>query len=255
MITALWGVLVVAAAVLVAVGLLILVNRLVPTELREEHNDVAGFIYAVIGIVYAVLLAFVVFAVWEEYEAARETTVREADELAEVFFIAHQLPEPERSRLRELARTYARVVVEEEWPLMEEGRESERAWEALDGVRRTIQGFEPTTDAEQVLYGEELDRVNELADARRERLLDAQEGIPTILWVVLAVGGVITVSFTYLFGLRSNWAHTAMVAALTAILTMVLFTIGVLEYPFSGTAGLEPIAFELVLERFAESDL
>jgi vacuolar-type H+-ATPase subunit I/STV1 len=67
------------------------------------------------------------------------------------------------------------------------------------------------------------------------------------------MGGVITVSFTYLFGLRNNWAHTAMVAALTAVLTMVLFTIGVLEYPFSGTAGLEPFAFELVLERFAKT--
>lgn len=251
----LWGVLVVSVAVVVAVGLLLLVNRLIPTELREEHNDVAGFIYAVVGIVYAVLLAFVVIAVWEEYEAARETTVREADELAEIFFIAHQLPEPERSRLQELARSYARVVVEEEWPLMEEGQGSPRAWNTLDEIRGTIQAFEPSSDAEQVLYGEELDRVNELSDARRERLLDAQEGIPTILWVVLVVGGVITVSFTYLFGLRSNWAHTAMVAALTAILALVLFTIGALEYPFSGTVGLDPFAFELVLERFANSDL
>lgn len=250
---ALWGVLVVSAAVLVAVGLLIVVNRLISTELREEHNDVAGFIYAVVGIVYAVLLALVVIAVWEEYETARETTVREADELAVIFFTANQLPEPERSRLQDLARSYARIVVEEEWPLMQEGRESSRAWETLGEIRGTIQAFEPTTDAEQALYREELDRVNALGDARRERLLDAREGIPTILWVVLVVGGLITVSFTYLFGLRSNWAHTAMVAALTAVLAMVLFTIGALEYPFSGSVSLDPFAFEFVLDRLAQS--
>ncbi len=255
MITALWGVLVVSACVLVAVGLLSLVNRVVPTSLREEHNDVAGFIYAVVGIVYAVLLAFVAIAVWEDYETARDTMVREADELAKIFFIADRLPEPERARLQELSRSYALVVVEEEWPLMDEGRASPRAWETLDEIRGTVQGLEPRTDAEQVLYGEGLDRVNELADARQERLLEAEEGIPVILWVVLVVGGVITVSFTYLFGLRSNWAHIAMVAALTAILAMVLFTVGVLEYPFSGAVGLEPFTFELVLERFANSDL
>ncbi len=255
MISALWGVLVVVACVLVAVGLLTLVNRLVPIELREEHNDVAGFVYAVVGVVYAVLLAFVVIAVWEDYEAARDTTVREADELAEIFFIAHQLPGPERSRLQELSRSYARVVVEEEWALMAEGRASPRAWDTLDEIRGTVQGLEPLDGAGQVLYDEELDRVNALADARRERLLDAEVGLPAILWVVLVVGGLITVGFTYLFGLRSNVAHTLMVAALTAVLAMVLFTIGALEYPFSGTVRLEPFAFELVLERFANSEL
>ncbi len=255
MISALWGVLVVVACVLVAVGLLTLVNRLVPTGLREEHNDVAGFIYAVVGVVYAVLLAFVVIAVWEDYEAARDTTVREADELAEIFFVAHQLPEPERSRLQELSRSYARVVVEEEWALMAEGRASPRAWETLDEIRGTVQGFDPRTEAGEVLYGEELDRVNALADARRERLLDAEVGLPAILWVVLVVGGLITVGFTYLFGLRSNVAHTLMVATLTAVLAMVLFAIGALEYPFSGTVRLQPLTFELVLERFANSEL
>jgi hypothetical protein len=254
-ISALWGVLVVVACVLVAVGLLTLVNRLVPTGLREEHNDVAGFIYAVVGVVYAVLLAFVVIAVWEDYEAARDTTVREADELAEIFFIAHQLPGPERSRLQELSRSYARVVVEEEWALMAEGRASPRARDTLDEIRGTVQGLELLDGAGQVLYDEELDRVNALADARRERLLDAEVGLPAILWIVLVVGGLITVGFTYLFGLRSNVAHTLMVATLTAVLAMVLFTIGALEYPFSGTVRLQPLTFELVLERFANSEL
>lgn len=255
MTTIVWGVLVIAVSVLVAVTALNLVNRLIPTAIRENHNDVAGFIYAVVGVVYAVLLAFVVIAVWQNYEAARDTTVREADELAEIFFLAHRFPEPERTRIQELARSYARVVVDEEWSLMAEGRASPRAWEALDELRATIQGYEPDTEAGQVLYGEQLASLNELGDARRDRLIDAEMGIPGILWAVLVLGGVITVGFTYLFGLRSNLAHTLMVAALTAILAMVLFTIGALEYPFSGSVQLPPSAFELVLERFDTSDL
>lgn len=255
MITALWGVLVVAAAVLVAVAALNLVNRIIPTTLREDHNDVAGFIYAVVGVVYAVLLAFVVIAVWQNYEEARDTAVREADELAAIFFVAHRLPEPERTRIQDLARSYARVVVNEEWPLMAEGQASPRAWETLDDLRAAVQGYEPRTEAGQALYGEELDNLDGLNDARRDRLIDAQMGIPAILWAVLVLGGVITVGFTYLFGLRSNLAHTLMVAALTAVLAMVLFTIGALEYPFSGSVRLPPFAFELVLERFDTSDL
>ena len=57
------GLLVVAVSVLIAVAGLTLVQRLVPSRLRREHNDVAGFIYAVLGVIYAVLIALVVIAV------------------------------------------------------------------------------------------------------------------------------------------------------------------------------------------------
>ena len=63
MLTTVYGVLVVLVAVLVAVSGLILVERFVSASLRQEHNDVAGFIYAVLGVIYAVLLALVVIAV------------------------------------------------------------------------------------------------------------------------------------------------------------------------------------------------
>jgi hypothetical protein len=68
-----YGVLVVCAVGLAALGGLALVQRLVPTEVRQGHNDVAGLIYAVVGVIYAVLLALMVIAVWEDYEKARDT--------------------------------------------------------------------------------------------------------------------------------------------------------------------------------------
>ena len=70
--------------VLVAVVGLVLVQRLVPPDRREEHNDVAGFIYAVLGVAYAVLLAFMLISVWEDYESAQTNVESEAHELAGV---------------------------------------------------------------------------------------------------------------------------------------------------------------------------
>jgi hypothetical protein len=62
-------------------------QRFVPIELRKQHNNVAGFIYAVVGIAYAVLLGLVVVAAWEQYQTAWDTTEREANELAELFWL------------------------------------------------------------------------------------------------------------------------------------------------------------------------
>jgi hypothetical protein len=248
--TALYVILTVFVPVLVAVVGLVVVQRLVPPERREEHNDVAGFIYAVLGVAYAVLLAFMLIAVWQDYKTAQTNVESEANELAGVYFLASQLPEPERTHVQDLARTYARVVVEEEWPMMERGQTSPRADSLLRQLRLKLLEFDPRTKGEQVLYERGLTQVHDTADARRLRLLEVREGIPDLLWVVLVVGGVITVSFTYLFGLKSNVAHALMVAALTLVICGILFTIGEFNNPFSGAVEIRPDAFREVLGSF-----
>jgi hypothetical protein len=203
-----------------------------------------------LGVAYAVLLAFVVIAVWQDYTTAQTNVDSEAYELAGVYFLASQLPEPQRTRIQDLARTYARVVVEEEWPMMEQGKTSPRADSLVRQLRLKILEFDPHTEGEQVLYERGLTQLHDAADARRSRLLEVKEGIPKLLWVDLVVGGVITVSFTYLFGLKSNVAHALIVAALTLVICGILFTIGEFDYPFSGLVEIRPDAFKEVLRSF-----
>ncbi len=238
-----------------SVGGLLLVQRLVPAIRREEHNDVAGFIYAVLGVAYAVLLGLMVVAVWQDRQAAEDAATNEANELATVFWIAHAFPEPQARHFQELARSYARVVIEDEWPLMKRGKASPKAWDLLDDLRGSVEDFRPTNDTQVMLYDHELQAVHDLGDARRARLLKANEGLPAILWAVLLMGGVVTVGFTYLFGLRSTTVHTLMVAALALTIALVLFTIGALDYPFRGDVRVGPGAFQSVLERFEHSNL
>src|SRR4051794_36721689 len=95
------GLFLVAIAILIAVGGLVLVQRLYPIDRRQQHNDVAGFIYAVLGVAYAVLLGLMLIAVWEKWEAADTTTADEANELAGIFYFAHALPQPEGRHVQE----------------------------------------------------------------------------------------------------------------------------------------------------------
>jgi hypothetical protein len=263
LLTVVYGVLVVGVVCLVALGGLELVQRLVPATSRQRHNDVAGFIYAALGVIYAVLLALVVIAVWEEYQAASVTVEQEANALAEIFWLAHRLPEPEGSHIQELARSYAEEVVHKEYPLMEQGEAplmtqtqgTPAGWTLIDDIRANLQEFQPHTPADEQLYAEGLDQIQRLADARRMRLVAAEEGIPGVLWAVLIFGGVAAVGFTYLFGMESTWAHRLMVVTLAAVIGLVLFTIGALEHPFSGGARIGTGAFDLILERFETSKL
>jgi hypothetical protein len=263
LLTVVYGVLVVGGTCLVALAGLEVVQRLVPVTSRQRHNDVAGFIYAALGVIYAVLIALVVIAVWEEYDAASVTVEQEANAVAEIFWLGHRLPEPEGSHIQELCRSYAHEVVDKEWPLMEQGEaplmtqveQTPTGWTLIDDIRASLQEVEPHTKADEQLYAEGLDQVQRLADARRMRLVAAEEGVPAVLWSVLIFGGIAAVGFTYLFGLQNTWAHRLMVVTLAAVIGLVLFTIGAMEHPFSGGARIGTEAFDLVLERFETSKL
>ena len=201
------------------------------------------------------LLGLMVIAVWEQWDAAKATVDDEASEVAEIFWIAHQLPQPEGRHIQELAHSYAEVVVDEEWPLMAQGEVSPKAWATLDDIRDSIQSLHSSTDDQLLLDQQALERVHGLADARRDRLLAAEEGLPAILWVVLIGAGFIVVGFTYLFGMENTLTHTLMVAALALIISSVLFTVASLNYPFRGDVHIGPDAFEQILARFESSEL
>src|SRR5215210_9046057 len=242
--TMILGILVVSLALSIAVAGLLLVRRLTSLNLHEEHNAVAGFIYSVLGVAYAVALGFVLISVWQRYEAASERADQEAAALVAVYFHANELPDSDRRQIQQLAKSYAQVVIDEEWPMMQDGQSSPHAWALMDRIRQSLQNAQPSTSAEeqviyqQVTYDHGLARAHELADARRLRLFEANTRIPTILWIILLGGGVITAGFTYLFGLTSTRVHTLMVMTLTAVVTSILFTIYTLEHRSPGTLGL-----------------
>jgi hypothetical protein len=140
-------------------------------------------------------------------------------------------------------------------PLMVSEEGTPAGWTLIDEIRATLQNFQPHTKADEQLYAEGLDQVQRLADARRMRLVAAEEGVPGVLWAVLIFGGIAVVGFTYLFGLENMWAHRLMVVTLAAVIGLALFTIGAMEHPFSGGARIGTGAFDLILKRFETSKL
>lgn len=248
----LFGPLLVGAAVVASLAGLALVRRRVPVARLREHHDVAGFIIAVLGVIYGVLLAFVVLAAWEDFEAAKVTVEEEANGVADVFRFAEGLPDPIQEEVQGLARTYAQVVLAEEWDLMVRGELSRSATRTLDGLWLTLTAWAPETAQESALYAASLDSLRDLNNDRRLRALEGREGFPRLLWFVLYAGAVLTVGFTYFFGLENHRTQALMTAALAASTALVLFLGLALEHPFRGGLRVPPEAFENVLERMDE---
>jgi Protein of unknown function (DUF4239) len=236
--------------VLVVVGLSVhLIHKYWPYTIRQKHNDVAGFIFAAVAVFYAVMVAFVVVVGWEDLSTARQTTYTEANQLANIYWISHSLPSPQGPVIESLTLEYAHTVIDDEWPLMEKEESSPQAQLVLDQMRDDVFAFMPRSGQQQVLDEQAVTSVNELSAARRNRLVSMNEAIGEPLWVVLIIGGVITVCFCLLFGLQSKAAHYGMVAALAVLVVLSLLLIKEIQYPFAGNPHIGPEAFEVFLSQ------
>jgi hypothetical protein len=242
------GILFLAALPAVAVGAGLLLRRRVGPEVLARHNEVAGFIYAVIGVVYAVLLGFTAIIVWEQFRNAQNGVEREANALADLYRNARAFPPDVREQVEVQLRAYVRLAVEKEWPAMAEDKPSPETWEAYNQLWRVHQEFKPQGDYERTWYAQSLQRLNELADRRRDRLLSARSGVPGVIWAVLLGAGAVTIGFSLLFGTQYAWAQTLMIAGLSLTIGVVLLSIVALDYPFAGASRVEPGAFRQLEE-------
>jgi hypothetical protein len=146
----------------VAVQGVLLVRRWVNVEVLEQHNEVAGFIYAVIGVLYAVCLGFTAIIVWERFDQAQVVVEKEANQVADLFRNAQAFPDDVRVELETKLISYAELVVEKEWPAMAEGKSSPEAWDAYTQLWQTYYRFTPQNDREKAWYAQSLIRLNVL---------------------------------------------------------------------------------------------
>jgi hypothetical protein len=249
LVTILFGALIVLSSLALGVGGLAITYRLVPVSLLQAHYSATGAIYAALYVMFGISLGFSLFLVWQQYEAARQTVEAEADAVQRLYWLADRYPDPERSRVQDLAVSDARVEVEDEWPLMSRGRVSPHAEQVVQQLAEAVRDLDPKTDFQNALYTDALGRLDVLRENRALRLTEVREGIPSVVWVAMVAGAVITVGFTYLFAMRSFKLHAVATGALTIIVVLLLFTVGVLNHAFDGDVRVEPEAFELALEE------
>jgi hypothetical protein len=228
-----------------AVGGVLCVRRwLHVSDLRENH-DVTDPMSQVVGMMFAVLLGFMVSDAMQRFETARSTVQQEAASLADVFQESHGLPAQEKTKVRSLCSKYADVVVSEEWPLLAQRKTSLQAWKAYDDLWAEITQFQAKSQSESNVQQALLQSMSSMGDCRRFRIEALHNGLSPILWGVLIVGGVTTVLFTYFFGVQNLRLQVIMTAIVSLVICLNIFLLASYDDPFSGDVMVEPSAFRV----------
>jgi len=232
-----------AITTLFGLGGLYLVRRKYSAEVLKENHEVAAIIFNAFGLFYGVLVAFVVFVTWNGYDEATKNLQLEASEALDIFHNAAAFPDPSKKIIQQGVRDYLAAVYNDEVPKMSEGDLSVYSGGAHTPLRILFSQVDTNSIPNRELYAESLRCLNNLAQFRRMRIFAGNDTVPPVIWLVLLVGGVFAVSYTFFFGMKNISAQYLITSSLTVMLTSILFLIYVLDHPFTGTSrvSLEPL--------------
>jgi hypothetical protein len=144
---------------------------------------------------------------------------------------------------------YCRHVAEVEFPRLQDGAppQAQRA-DPVGALWRAAHDA-GTAGASQQAVERLKDNIEDLTEARTRRLLAATDELPSVIWLALAVGGILTIGFACAFGAETAWVQALMIGALAALLAVLFYVVIELDHPFTGTVAIEATGFERVLEE------
>jgi hypothetical protein len=244
------GAILVGLTTLIAMAGPVVVRRRVSLARLSTNNEVAGFKFATVGVLYAVLLGFAVIVVWEKFSDAESEVAQEAGASATIYRLANGIGTPAGVELHNALSFYLRTAIAKDWPAMERGAASAEVTHALNDLYTTALRFRPEDRRETAVLAEILHQLDLVGQARRGRLVMASGIVPGIVWLVLFGGAVLTIGFTFFFGTENLRAQTIMTGALSVLIFSALLTIIAIDHPFAGTVKVGPEAISAVLEDF-----
>ena len=243
----LYGILVIVAALAIAIATMLFVRRRAPEGSFFSDGDRASGVFGVLATGFAIFAGFVIFLAFTTYDQSRAGAEAEALLVVQQFETAQFLAPQTRDRLGGEIVCYARSVVGQEWPRMEEGDLGDALNPWGIALFRTIRATEPSGIVQETAFAKWLDQTSDREEARRDRVHGAAGITPTTIWIVLLLSAAIVFCFMLFFAdpAEMKRSQAMLVGSATTIVVVTLLAIYALDNPYRpGLGSIRPVAME-----------
>jgi hypothetical protein len=213
-----------------------------------------------IGVLYGITVGLISIDVWQRHTTADDLVVREAAAIQVLYLMvsadigpgrAAEKPDrpvaateagpiTTRKPVAELVANYLRDVICISWPEQRAGVKPSADWRALRNIRQVVLDIEPRDDGQQVRYAATIQSLNHVNELRRLRADAAVSRLSGLMWMIIILGALMSMSLVYLFRLEDRKLHVLVVGLLSSFLGLVFLMIVLNDRPFFGEAGIEP---------------
>ena len=238
-----WCGLFVVLFVLLGQVCLYIYDRWLSKKFGGSNNEFTGIFFGALSLIYSLIIAFVIVAVWEDYEELNKTIEQETDKLTSIVIHTNTLPDSLRTPIRSAIGLYCDEVLNQ-WEMPDASKVYQAS--AMPTLRLLLMQTEPKGTLQQSLFSIIDKDFASISELRRERLGHIRSHVPTLVWLIVLVGSSMLVIFSFLIETRSVRLKRTGVAFLTAMIAMSIFLVYTLDHPFNSSAHVDNTPYKAI---------
>lgn len=217
------------------------------------NTDLISSVYEVMGTVYAILLTFTLWGVWQNFTEAGKSVQNEAYALLDLVHVLEISADKKNTTLRKAALRYATLVIEQEWPTLKDFTNAlinlrERSHCDSLEVIQAVHEIHPQNERDSIVFGQTLTLMTRWLDARRTRILIARGDSAKALWPLLITGAFVLFAFHGLFVAKTLTIWAALLFGASLVIGVTFYLIFSLDCPFSGSLSIDSEPFALTVD-------
>ena len=190
-----------------------------------------------------VLLVFVIVALYQGYAEAKDSVRASATALAQLVRDGRAFPAPVEGAIQCRISAYRSAVIDDEWPLMAEGRSSPQALALLEHLYGAVVNYQPHTASEKTFYDDAVTHLNDLVSARRDRLDHVGGAVPSPVWILIVLAAFVSVLSMYVFARSADRLQVLLIGLYSVLIGTSLFVAILLDFPFAGSIAVTPTPY------------
>lgn len=222
------------------------------------NTDLISSVYEVMGTVYAILLTFTLWGVWQHFIEAGTSVQNEAYALLDLVHMIEYSSDDNHKQIGQTALTYLNVVINDEWPALKSTRKDcinyrEHSHTEALAIIRAVQHIVPTDKRESVIFNQTLGLLTRWMDARRTRILIARGNSARALWPLIMIGALVLFGFHGLFVANTIAIWSTLLFGFSLVIGVTFYLIFSLDCPFSGSLSIDFTPFIVAADLLKSS--
>ncbi|HWC96006.1 MAG TPA: hypothetical protein VG456_04635 [Candidatus Sulfopaludibacter sp.] len=208
-----------------------------------RETEGLAILLQVVGDIYAVLLAFVIFVIWGQFTEVADCVMRECDSLTDVQRFSNYLDAESHAAIRRALSNYAAHVLRFEWDALGDGRADPQAEIVFSKLVASVVEANPQTDAQRQMHGRLIDMVREAGMRRGERVSKSLTRIPpTLVALVNTIAGAL-LFLVFLYPFHTWYMGGGGFLLVGALLLLANFVMMDTDNPLKGAWNVSPEPF------------
>jgi hypothetical protein len=225
-----------------------LLHRVLHHDTFRRYHEVGHAVFLQLGVIFAVLLAFVFNNVWSNYNIASQAIDSECGSLHGIAILSDRLSSPARAMILDGLRAYLRTVLDREWPDMQQRNESQTADTRFQSLWQAVETVD-TDPADSQIRGQLLSLLAIAHQSRETRLYQMRQGVPGLIWSLLIIFAFALIGCMLVFAAEASLSKAVLVGVFTSSLTLALLTVRMLDFPFESALQLSSRDFDQTLKK------